>query len=311
MRQKAHRVKPIQTQKDPFRDNQLVPELVPKYRLIDKYIALSIQGSGRAVELPSPRNAERNHIARVVRALRKERGWTQAELAEKLGLSQNRLSEVERGDGSFTAEQFLLILKIFNVTTGRFGDDAADRTQQLQNALARLGASHLQESAGVIPADDLADVVMAIREALVQGDPRLTTALAPVLCVNVDRISLNKLYLDLERVGLERRLAWLCENTLTALESDLLRELPRTWAPRVRRTIVVLEAFVEPLNHRLESAPAGSPSPDVFDPSIRSKKTLDSVQAAASSISRKWGIVSGLQPRDFAQAIRAASASSP
>lgn len=263
------------------------------------------------MELPSPRNAERSHIARVVRALRKERGWTQAELAEKLGLSQNRLSEVERGDGSFTAEQFLLILKIFNVTTGRFADDATDRAQQLQNALARMGASHLQESAGVIPADDLADVVTAIREALVQGDPRLTTALAPVLCANVDRISLNKLYLDLERVGLERRLAWLCENTLTALESDLLRELPRTWARRVRRTIVVLEAFLEPLNHRLESAPTGSPSPDVFDPSIRSKKTLDSVQAAASSISRKWGIVSGLQSRDFAQAIRAASASSP
>jgi transcriptional regulator with XRE-family HTH domain len=51
------------------------------------------------MDLPSPRTAERAHIARVVRALRKERGWTQAELAEKLGLSQNRLSEVELGDG--------------------------------------------------------------------------------------------------------------------------------------------------------------------------------------------------------------------
>ena len=262
------------------------------------------------MDLPSRKTTERAHIAGVVRALRKERGWTQAELAEKLGLSQNRLSEVERGDGSFTAEQFLLILKIFNVTTGRFAD-TTDRAQQLQNALARLGASHLQESAGVIPAEDLADVVTAIREALVQGDPRLTTALAPVLCANVDRVSLNKLYLDLERVGLERRLAWLCENTLAALDSDLVQELPRTWAQRVRRAIVVLEAFLDPLNQRLESPPTVSPSPDIFDPSIRSKKTLDSVQATASSISRKWGIVSALQPRDFAQAIRAASASNP
>ena len=261
------------------------------------------------MDLPSRKNTERAHIAGVVRGLRKERGWTQAELAEKLGLSQNRLSEVERGDGSFTAEQFLLILKIFNVTTSRFAD-TTDRAQQLQNALARLGASHLQQSVGVIPADDLADVVTAIREALVQGDPRLTTALAPVLCANVDRVSLNKLYLDLERVGLERRLAWLCENTLTALDSDLLQELPRTWGQRVRRAAVVLEAFLGPLNHRLDS-PTGSPSPDVFDPSIRSKKTLDSVQATASSISRKWGIVSALQPRDFAQAVRAASASNP
>lgn len=261
------------------------------------------------MDLPSRNTAERAQIARVVRGLRKERGWTQVELAEKLGLSQNRLSEVERGDGSFTAEQFLLILKIFNVTTGRFAD-TTDRAQQLQNALARLGASHLQESAGVIPADDLADVVTAIREALVQGDPRLTTALAPVLCANIDRVSLNRLYLDLERVGLERRLAWLCENTLAALDSDL-QELPRSWAQRVRRAIVVLEAFLEPFKHRLESPTTGFPSPDVFDPSIRSKKTLDSVQAAGSSISRRWCIVSALQPRDFAQAIRAASASNP
>lgn len=262
------------------------------------------------MDLPSRKTTESAHIAGVVRALRKERGWTQAELADKLGLSQNRLSEVERGDGSFTAEQFLQILKIFNVTTGRFVD-TTDPAQQLQNALARLGASHLQESTGVIPAEDLAVVATAIREALVQADPRLTTALAPVLCTNVDRVSLNNLYLDLERVGLERRLAWLCENTLAALDSDILRELPRTWAQRVRRTIVVLEAFLGPLNHKLESPTASSPSADVFDPSIRSKKTLDSVQAAASSISRKWGIVSALQPRDFAQAIRAASASNP
>ncbi len=262
------------------------------------------------MELPSRKTSERARIAGVVRALRKERGWTQVELAEKLGLSQNRLSEIERGDGSFTAEQFLLILKIFNVTTARFAD-TADRAQQLQNALARLGASHLQESAGVIPAEGLADVVTAIREALLQADPRLTTALAPVLCANVDRVSLSKLYLDLGSVGLERRLAWLCENILAALDSDIVRELPRTWGQRVRRAIVVLGAFLDPLEHRLESPTTGSPSPDVFDPSIRSKQTLDSVQATASGISRKWGIVSALQPRDFAQAIRAASAANP
>jgi transcriptional regulator with XRE-family HTH domain len=45
-------------------------------------------------------------IARNVRELRKERRWTQAELAKRLDLSQARLSEIEGGDGSFTAEQF-------------------------------------------------------------------------------------------------------------------------------------------------------------------------------------------------------------
>jgi len=96
---------------------------------------------------------------------------------------------------------------------------------------------------------------------------------------------------------------------VAALDSDILRELPRTWAQGVRRAIVVLEAFLGPLNHKLESPTASSP--DVFDPSIRNKKTLDSINSAASSISRKCGIVTALQPRDFAQAIRAASASHP
>ena len=51
----------------------------------------------------------RQQIAAKVRELRRARRWTQAELAGHLQLSQNRLSDIERGDGSFTAEQFLLL----------------------------------------------------------------------------------------------------------------------------------------------------------------------------------------------------------
>ena len=71
---------------------------------------------------------------------------------------------------------------------------------------------------------------------------------------------------------------------------------------------MVIEGFLASLRHRLDSQPTASRSPDLFDPSIRSKKSLVEVQAAASDVSRKWGIVSALQPRDFAQAIRAANA---
>ena len=55
-----------------------------------------------------------------VRELRTERRWTQAVLAEKLGLSPARLSEIERGGGSFTAEQFLEVLRLFNVNVDAF-----------------------------------------------------------------------------------------------------------------------------------------------------------------------------------------------
>jgi transcriptional regulator with XRE-family HTH domain len=256
----------------------------------------------------SEKRPARSHISGVVRDLRRERGWTQAELAERLGLSQNRLSEIERGDGSFTAEQFLQILRLFNVAPNRFIGDT-DRRGQLQNALARLGAAQLVESEGVVPADDLSDVVTAIRETLADGDPRLTAALAPVLIANIDRVGLNKLYLDLERTGFERRLAWLSENTLSALRHGLLNELPRAWSQRARRSEIVLKTFLSPLRNMLDRQPSASP-PDIFDPSIRSQKSLDAVQAESSDISRRWNIVSALQPQDFEQAIRAASAAS-
>ena len=49
----------------------------------------------------------RLQVARKVRELRTRLNWTQIELARKLGLSQGRLSALERGTGSFTAEQLL------------------------------------------------------------------------------------------------------------------------------------------------------------------------------------------------------------
>ena len=96
------------------------------------------------MSVANERMPTKSQIGRDVRALRRERAWTQGELAEKLGLSQSRLSEIESGGGSFTAEQFLRILTLFNVTTSRFTGGVVDREAQFQNALARLGAHQLQ-----------------------------------------------------------------------------------------------------------------------------------------------------------------------
>jgi len=248
----------------------------------------------------------RVHIARRVLQLRKERHWTQAELARRLDLSQSRLSEIERGDGSFSAEQFLTVLKLFNVTVNDFVPGPPKESAGLQNALARLGALHLQESTDILPSERLSDVGDVIREAIVASEfPRLITALAPVLVRNADRINLKKLHLQLAEAGLERRLAWLIENTLEAIRHDLSGLSPAPLRRLYRRAQVVLESFLQSLEGVSSEE---NPVPDVLDAGIRSKETLGQVTASSSPISRRWGIVTSLQPEDFVEALRGARA---
>jgi transcriptional regulator with XRE-family HTH domain len=258
-------------------------------------------------------NKFKSLIADEVRSLRHTRQWTQADLARQLRLSQSRLSEIERGDGSFTAEQFLLILRLFNVAASHFAGGKRHRDSEIQNALARLGALHLQESSDILPSEELKDAAVAVRETLVQGAPRLLTALGPVLVRNVDRLNLNRLYLELLEAGLERRLAWLVENTVEAIGRELASQEPaeappRAWAQLCRRADVVLGTFLKSVSAAQGTRPLRTEVPDVLDPTIRSKKTLDEISASSSSISRKWGVVTGLLPEDFAKALRAARA---
>ena len=247
----------------------------------------------------------RTSIARKVQDLRRSRHWTQAELARSLGLSQSRLSEIEGGDGSFTAEQFLTILRLFNVAASEFVPLHADPTAELQNTLARLGALHLQESTGVLPSERLSNVGDAVREAIVAAEsPRLITALAPVLVRNIDHINLKKLHLQLTETGLERRLAWLVDNTLEAIRRELPTVSPASWRRLYGRAQVVLESFLE----FITTESHGDFAPDVLDIGIRSKRTLKEVTESSSPSSRRWGIVTTLQAEDFVEALRGARA---
>ncbi len=252
----------------------------------------------------------RSEIARQVRELRKERRWTQAELAKRLDLSQARLSEIENGDGSFSAEQFLLLLKLFNVGVNRFAPSAGGsaeraREAQLQNALARLGALHLRESRDLLPSEQLDEVRSAVRETLVTAEsPRLLTALAPVLVANIGGLNLNRLQLDLSEAGLPRRLPWLVENVLVALERSDDERHSHSWVRARRRAHVLLRTFLDAV--RADPHLGSSGIPDVLDANIRSKRSRDEIAATSSSISKTWRIVTSLQPEDFAHALATA-----
>lgn len=249
---------------------------------------------------------ERQEIAAKVRELRRSRRWTQAELSKQLQISQSRLSELERGAGSFTAEQFLLLLRLFNVGASDFVREPGGHDVRLQNALARLGAAHLLESAEVLPSKQLEEVHAVVREALVDGAPRTVTALAPVLVRHV-QVNLPKLYADLERLGLERRFLWVVENTAAALEL-LRRETegkPSPWTRSDRMAELSLRLFLQTIASLDRGGAARLAPPDILDVTVRTERTLREAQSAASEISQRWGIVTGLAPEDFLQALKA------
>lgn len=245
-------------------------------------------------------------IGRIVRDLREDRAMTQRDLAQALGMSQGRLSEVERGAGSFSAEQFLEILRIFNVTVGRFLlSQASDPDEQLRGALARLGAFHLLEDPDTTPATTTDDPGDLIRQALVHPDPRLVTSLAPLLLLSMKRIALPRLFFDAAKIGLDLRIGWLCENTAVALEGELATRPSRAWAQAARHTLVVLRDFLTVAEPARASA-ASLEGAFWIDGAIRTEKSKQEVEGKMSSISRRWRQVTDLQPEHFAEALRSA-----
>ena len=71
---------------------------------------------------------------------------------------------------------------------------------------------------------------------------------------------------------------------------------------RYRRASTVLGGYLESLAPRADAAP----SADLLDTNIRSAATRLQVQKASSQISKRWHIVTAIQPTDFVAALEAA-----
>ncbi|MCX4275568.1 MAG: helix-turn-helix transcriptional regulator [Candidatus Gastranaerophilales bacterium] len=55
-----------------------------------------------------------------VKELRKEKGLTQSELAEKIGLSNNFIGMIERGERNTSVDKIFKLAKAFNMTLAEF-----------------------------------------------------------------------------------------------------------------------------------------------------------------------------------------------
>ncbi len=252
----------------------------------------------------------RKHIGLKVRELRKKRSMSQDYLARLLGVSQGWLSYVEKGEGSLTAEQLLEILKIFNEVPQAF--DLAERNPEaeFQRALVQQGADHLFQDPRVLPSKLNQDIEATIREVLLDGrNPRQLTAIAPVLARNYDAIDLKRLWARFVDYRLQNRFGWALENVAEAIDL-LVPRLTSHDARPLRRAGIALRNFLairapEDSEGSIQERDEILSRLDVLGEKTLSWKTISDLWASADPASRRWGVISNLQPRDFYDALMA------
>lgn len=242
-------------------------------------------------------------IGKKVRGLRKARGLSQGELGNILGISQSSMSEIELGKGTFTAEQFIQILKFFNVGVGQFDPSPGDPGGAIPKALAAYGATHLAEDPNLLPSEHLARVDDVIRETLVEGEnARAVTALAPVFLRHIGQLNLHKLFVQFKDLHLENRYGWLIDNILEAILISLQDAPHRGQLLALRRAENVLQAHRERID--LNGASTNQIHEDWLGFPVASSKTKNEILKNLSGVSKRWNIVTTLKPEDFAKAIR-------
>ncbi|MFH2203251.1 MAG: helix-turn-helix transcriptional regulator [Elusimicrobiota bacterium] len=245
----------------------------------------------------------RKHIGQKVRELRQQRRWTQAALAEHLGLSQNRLSEIERGQGSFTAEQLLIIIRLFNVSFDDFlPKKRGPALSRIQQALARLGARHLHEPEDALPTEKLGTARELIREVLASAESaRHITSLAPVIVENCSALNLPALRYELAGLRLDRRFGWLLQNVRAAIDLELKStRLSRQWVFKYRKARKLLDFSID------YNPPPPEAAEDLFDSDATTDESVEEIRQERSTLSEKWRILTRLKPEDFASALRQA-----
>ncbi len=249
--------------------------------------------------------ASRKELGLKLKALREARLISQSDLAKRLEISQAGLSKIERGVSSLNTEDFLEVLRIFNVPASHFYPNQSEGSSgaALQNALTRLGATHLLESA-LLPSEDLEHASQVIREVLIDGqNPRQITALAPVIVAQIDRLHLPKLWAEFSNLQLERRLGWVFENTFEALKQvPKPTDLPTSRNHLKARTVIhhFLGSLAIPPSDRAEPLLR-----DILGTIARSNRTQSSLERQSSTVSEKWHILSPIQVKDFADALHA------
>lgn len=247
----------------------------------------------------------KSQLGQSLKKLRKARGLKQEDLYNLLKISQPQYSKIETGRASLTAEQFLQLIKRFNLSLGDFlPPKKSDEEAALQNALIRLGANHLREIPDIIPSDKFESTNEVISYVLLTApSARLITALGPILVKNYNKVNFNLIEERLGRSNLERRLGWIFDAIIESLDK-------RLGEPSISADLDFIYGRALQFFDRKRRVPEFYPTlsttkkDDDLDPDLTSSKTLESVKKKRDAVARKWGIVTRITSDDFYRAIK-------
>lgn len=244
-------------------------------------------------------------IKKGLAQLRQDRRLTQGELAQVIGLSQQRYSEIERGKGSITAEQLIFLIQRFNLPLSYFTKVKQENIEEvkLQNALARLGAKHLFEAPNVLVPEKWNHPDQVIFDTLFQfREPRFISALAPVIVRNIDIINFEKIYIQLQELNRFRRLFWLIESTLSGISQRLDNFPTKAYRSSYRRALLQLVATDSLIKHRHGEIDYNRE--DFLDLNILSEKSVKIIEAERDDLAKKWNILTRITLQDFVNALK-------
>jgi len=243
----------------------------------------------------------RKQIAHTIKQARRNRRLTQQELANRIGVSQSRFSDIENGKITLSAEQFVQLATYLNIPLDEFAKGSTDEAKQLQNALARHGGSKLRETE-VLPSSEFGKVDDVILKTLLNAlNARHIVSLAPVTINNIEQINLKSLENRLYTMGLQNRWLWLIASILSAVRSRLNEYVPRRIRLKYKRVELILSNYLSypELLHRVTAS-----SPDMLDRTIVSHKSFALINRSRDELASKWNIVTRINNNDFISALK-------
>ena len=104
-------------------------------------------------------------IGKIIQKLRKDKNLTQEELAEKIDLSTNYLSKVERGLSVLNVEAFLKMANVLSFSLEYFGLNTDTRIDEDKKELIKriLSSSEKEIKAYTVLLDTMQSVVITLR----------------------------------------------------------------------------------------------------------------------------------------------------